>query len=1232
MDFTTIIQWNCNGFYSHLEEINLLINDLNPYILCLQETHFSETHIPKMKNFNIYFENFTPSHRSCGGVATLIHKNFYSEEIIINSNFQVTAATIYFPFKISICNIYIPPSQPLNKQDLINLINQIPKPILLCGDFNAHNNLWGSTTKNRNGSIIESILNDLDLNLFNNSFSPTHFSSFKGSFSTIDLTISSPEIQPFFNWKTHSDLCSSDHFPIILTSLQKIAHTKRPRWKINRADWLTYQLNIKFEHIHNDSNINEKCNEITKSIINSAQTSIPKTSSTPKKPPVPWWSEQIHQAIKNRNKMLRKFKISPTNENLQLFRIQKARCRKLIRESKKQSWNEFVSSINLNTTSSVIWKKIRSFKALDTPNTIMSLFVNGEMTTNQNHILNEIGSYFESTFSSINYTPTFLHYKNSILSLTLPPDPCDHLEINQPFIFNELQLALSKAKGSSPGHDDIHYEMLKRLTITQKYFILDFYNEIWTKHLYPKTWRHCFIVPIPKPNSDLKFSKSYRPICLSSCLSKTLQRMVSSRLMYELDRRNLLSKNQFGFRRNRSTNDCLILLEKQILETFAQNQHMLAIFFDLEKAYDTAWRDNILRTLHNWNIKGNILHFIQKFLSHRTFQILIGNNKSKIYSQENGVPQGEILSVTLFLISINSISLFIPRHTSFSLFADDLTIAVSSNTVQDCAIKLNETIFRLNNWCNKTGFKFSTTKTKGIHFTRKTKHIVIPPIIMSNSPILFVDSHRYLGLIFDRKLTWKNHLLKLKSETNRQTNILKALSSTNWGADRTTMLRLYQSLILSKLDYGSLIFSSAKLKLLQMLNPIQNTAIRLSLGAFRSSPVDSLHSEAAILPLNFRRNKLIVNHYSKILNSQSHPLYNICKNYRLKSIFNNKPNHPKPFIIRAETIINSINHVSPEFPYLPTLLKPPWLLPKLHINIELLNKFKKNVTPSYEYLAEFNKLLSHHPDYEIFYTDGSKSSSGTGSGIFHENTSMQFRLNNDSSVVTSELYSIWKCLEYITTMNLSIKFLICSDSNSALQMINSNSNNYIIRHIVNCLTRMPNENIVKFIWIPGHTNIFGNERADILAKQATSLPNVEFNYILYEDYRTKTKNLVHKSWENHWQNLSPLTNKLREIKNNISKWNSNFEISRRDSIVITRIRIGHSKITHDFLMAKRDQTMCEICQTPLTIKHIIENCTIYDTSRRKYQITSITQASGNDQLGVEKMLNYLREIDVYSKI
>lgn len=748
MDFQTLIQWNCNGYYSHIEEIKLLMQQLNPLIFCLQETHFPELHIPKMKNYNMYYKNFTPSQRARGGVATLVNKNTSSKEIVLNTNFQAIAVSIHFPIKICVCNIYIPPHQLFTKQELLDLIKQLPKPMILCGDFNAHNELWGSGRKNRNGSIIESAMDYLDLNIFNNSFSPTHFSSFNGSFSFIDLTITSPELQYQYNWKTHTDLCSSDHFPIILTSLQKILTSKRPKWLIDKADWHLYQTNLNFDNITNED-VNISCEQITNAILQSAELSIPKSSHTPKRPPVPWWSKEISQSIKNRNKSLRTFKQYPTEENLQHFRIKKAQCRKLIRESKKKSWNNFVSTLDLNISSTVVWKKIRSFKALDSPHTIISLLVNDRITYDIPTILQELGTYFQSTFSSDNYSTTFIQYKNSTPKINLDSDLLldTQLDINKPFTLFELNSAIAKSKGSSPGHDNIHYHMIKYLTASDKIKLLSFYNSIWSQNNFPETWRHSLIVPIAKPNCDHSLTKSFRPICLSSCLSKTMQRMVSSRLMWELENRKLLLNNQYGFRKNRSTMDCLIILEKKVLETFAKNHHMLSIFFYIEKAYDTAWKDNIIQTLIDWNLRGNILHFVHNFLSNRTFQVMIGNNRSNHYIQENGVPQGEILSVVLFLISINSIISYIPRCCNFTLFADDLTVSISSTNLTDCTIKLNETLRRLQDWCNKTGFKFSQTKTKGIHFTRKRKYIILPQVLLNNTSIEFVDTHKYLGLM-----------------------------------------------------------------------------------------------------------------------------------------------------------------------------------------------------------------------------------------------------------------------------------------------------------------------------------------------------------------------------------------------------------------------------------------------------------------------------------------------------
>ncbi len=112
------------------------------------------------------------------------------------------------------------------------------------------------------------------------------------------------------------------------------------------------------------------------------------------------------------------------------------------------------------------------------------------------------------------------------------------------------------------------------------------------------------------------------------------------------------------------------------------------------------------------------------------------------------------------------------------------------------------------------------------------------------------DASKFLGVHFDTKLDWKTHINHLKNKTNNALNILKKLSNTSWGADRTSLLRVYTSHIRSILDYGSIVYNSAKPSNIKKLNSVQNQGIRLSIGAFRTSPVPSLQAEANILPLD----------------------------------------------------------------------------------------------------------------------------------------------------------------------------------------------------------------------------------------------------------------------------------------------------------------------------------------------------------------------------------------------
>ena len=128
---------------------------------------------------------------------------------------------------------------------------------------------------------------------------------------------------------------------------------------------------------------------------------------------------------------------------------------------------------------------------------------------------------------------------------------------------------------------------------------------------FPETWRQSIIVPIPKSGKDTSNPQNYRPIALTS-LCKTMERMINSRLTWYLETNGLITNMQTGFRKRRGTIDHLIRLETFIREAFIRKQHLTAVFFDLEKAYDTTWKYGILRDLYNLGLRGRLPKFIKK--------------------------------------------------------------------------------------------------------------------------------------------------------------------------------------------------------------------------------------------------------------------------------------------------------------------------------------------------------------------------------------------------------------------------------------------------------------------------------------------------------------------------------------------------------------------------------------------------------------------------------------------
>jgi hypothetical protein len=264
--------------------------------------------------------------------------------------------------------------------------------------------------------------------------------------------------------------------------------------------------------------------------------------------------------------------------------------------------------------------------------------------------------------------------------------------------------------------------------------VLDIFNKIWESGEVSVIWKEATIIPIPKPNKDPTKPSNYRPISLTSCLCKTMERMINACLVWFLEKNNLITPFQSGFRKNRSTLDHLVRLETKVTNAFIRGEHAISIFFDLEKAYDTTWKYGILKDLHQCGLRGKLPIFIQNFLTGRVFRVRVGSTLSEYHNQEMGVPQCSILSVILFILKINSIAAVIPPYIDSSLFVDYLSITFSARSMASCERKLQLTINKIFDWSHKNGFRFSPTKTVCIHFCYKRKFHLDPQLFINKTP------------------------------------------------------------------------------------------------------------------------------------------------------------------------------------------------------------------------------------------------------------------------------------------------------------------------------------------------------------------------------------------------------------------------------------------------------------------------------------------------------------------
>ena len=262
----------------------------------------------------------------------------------------------------------------------------------------------------------------------------------------------------------------------------------------------------------------------------------------------------------------------------------------------------------------------------------------GTKRTERVDIVNRLAQEISKNSSSNNYRTKFQKYQVKAEKEHMDFDTANSDNYNVQFTIRELCDALKKSHDTATGLDEIHYQLLKHLPRDSLMVLLDIFNDIWASGKIPECWKEATVIPIPKPGKDSKNPSNYHPISLTSCLCKTIERMINTILVWFLEKNNIFTKYQSGFRKGRTTTDQLIRLEFFIRDSFLKGNHVVSVFFYLEKAYDTVWKYSVIRDLHKVGLRGRMPMFIQNFLSNRVFRVCLGSVLSNIhtYTRDGG--------------------------------------------------------------------------------------------------------------------------------------------------------------------------------------------------------------------------------------------------------------------------------------------------------------------------------------------------------------------------------------------------------------------------------------------------------------------------------------------------------------------------------------------------------------------------------------------------------------------
>lgn len=1162
MHFLRVLQWNCRSLSSARVDLHILISNVLPDIILLQESWLGADDAFHMADF--YAFRLNRSIGRGGGLVVLVSKMLPHAASVgfqcMSSDCEALLVNFTLPGSrhFSISNVYF----PKGVQDIAildRLVNNSHGDYIIAGDFNSHHVAWGFRTDSA-GSRLWNWICDEGVNV-ENTGSPTFWRG--SSSSVLDLTLSSASFR-LLKWTTVDDGTNSEHFPITFQlPIHADSVTRCVRTFVNNSKI----VKIMSDSLDRISELipEERSAEIISFLTVAVQKASHVVSAIEKKSFAPWWNTDCARDYRRRKAAQKKLfhNSSPTNWNN--YQFHKASFKRTVSAAKATYYlnkNEYLSNPAYRKA---LFRWVSSLGPRHNPSSTSSVLSIGEAKDS----LERIGQDLERRFCTA--------LQPGRLAVT---DLDDFPSVS----LIELEEVMRALPSTAPGPDGISAGVLKQFMEHHGFMLLDLVNHsLGCSWLHP-CWKLSKVILLKKNPSLGLQPDNIRPIALTSIVVKTIERILFRRMSDFVSNQGILSSCQIGFRPGCSIWFAHILIESEIRLAKTNHRVSALVTLDIAKAYDSVEHIIMLRKLASMSFPAYMVAWIQEFFTNRSFFCFSGALSSRTFQQSRGLPQGSVLSPLLFNILMSAIPLD-PDITTI-VYADDIAFFASSENLQSLYAKLQSYLNRITNWLSDLCLTINVNKCSILVFPLDA--FITIQLYCGRDIVPQVTKLKYLGVFYDEKLSWKFHIDHIACRGSQALGLLRRCSHRRIGMRRSTLILLYKCYVRPILEFGCVLFSGLPMYKLRPLVLLERQALRLCLGLPRYVANNVLYLEARLPSLVSRFQLLTVQSIIRVFNS--HFVQAAGSNYlslsRYLSVSWRRANTPQ--IVFAQSLLSSIRTSLLDIRYNTVMTSP------VCIFTDNIFGADSHVLTSAMIVSVVQDYLNGYRDHLQIATDGSVIQEKAGIGIYvrHLEFSFSVRLPDYIPIYEAEMLAMLLALRKVPAT--FTKVVILSDSRSVSDTLGRGVESKLFREFCGALPAHITE--VRLVWVPGHRGVPDNEAADYLARSSLDLSPLTTLPVLPSVVCAQFRRYLTLSF---FKNDSLLF--FPEFQHLRFPWNTNDCVSRQCETTLTRMRcripdlnfyahrIGHSV-----------SPLCSFCQEAETLDHYLLTCRRFVCQRNRF--------------------------------